>query len=101
MRVRDLGGGANGWTLMLDPNPPHDPRWLDLTTTPGAARRPRRPDPATGRATVTAGPVTASPGDHLLHAVAARLLAEATIPAAPGPARPRRSPGRSRRRRAR
>jgi hypothetical protein len=35
MRVRDLGGGSDGWTLMLDPDPPHDPRWLDLITVPG------------------------------------------------------------------
>ena len=33
MRVRDLGGGPDGWTLMLHPDPPHDPRWLDLTMT--------------------------------------------------------------------
>jgi hypothetical protein len=35
MRVRDLGGGADGWTLMLAPSPPHDPQWLDLITAPG------------------------------------------------------------------
>src|SRR6185437_12793576 len=34
-------------------------------------------------ATVTAGPVTASPGDHLLHAVTARLLAQADLPGFP------------------
>jgi hypothetical protein len=77
MRVRDLGGGADGWTLMPAPSPPHDPHWLDLVTAPGqpAVRvdldQSARPD-----ATVTAGPVTASPGDHMLHAVAARLLAK-------------------------
>jgi hypothetical protein len=79
MRVRDLGGGTDGWTLMLAPNPPHDPQWLDLITAPGQPvvrvdlnRSARPPQDAT----VTAGPVTASPGDHLLHAVAARLLAD-------------------------
>jgi hypothetical protein len=77
MMVRDLGGGTDGWTLMLQPSPSHDPRWLDLITAPGqpavrvgldqSARPPQD-------ATVTAGPVTVSPGDHLLRAVAARLL---------------------------
>jgi hypothetical protein len=80
MMVRDLGGGTDGWTLMLRPSPPHDLQWLDLITAPGqsavrvdldqSARPPQD-------ATVTAGPVTASPGDHLLHAIAARLLATA------------------------
>jgi hypothetical protein len=35
MMVRDLGGGTDGWTLMLRPSPPYDPRWLDLVTAPG------------------------------------------------------------------
>ena len=79
MMVRDLGGGTDGWTLMLAPSPPHDPRWLDLITAPGQPSvrvdldRSARPPPD---ATVTAGPVTASPGDHVLRAVAARLLAK-------------------------
>jgi len=77
MMVSNLGGGADGWTLLLQPSPPHDPQWLDLITAPGqpAIRvdldPPARPP---HDATVTAGPVTASPGDHVLHAVAARLL---------------------------
>ena len=80
MRVRDLGGGPDGWTLMLDPRPPYDPRWLDLTTTPG--ERAARIDLSlpSDAATVTASQVTAGPGEHLLHAVAARLLAEAAVP---------------------
>jgi hypothetical protein len=79
MRVRDLGGGTDGWTLMIQPSPPHDPRWLDLVTAPGqpAVRVGLDPSARPQDATVTAGPVTASPGDHLLHAVAARLLAKA------------------------
>ena len=52
MMVRDLGGGTDGWTLIMRPLPPQD-------------------------ATVTTGPGQASPGDHVLHAVAARLLARA------------------------
>ncbi len=53
MMVRDLGGGTDGWTLMLAPSPPHDPQWLDLVTAPGqpavrvglapSARPPRTP----------------------------------------------------------
>jgi hypothetical protein len=93
MRVRDLGGGPDGWTLMMDPSPPHDPRWLDLTTTPGepAVRIDlTRPSPTS---TVTVSAAAASPGDHLLHAIGARLLAEPPAvppdsrlqPVAPGP----------------
>jgi hypothetical protein len=80
MRVRDLGGGTDGWTLMLQPSPPRDPRWLNLITAPGqpAVRVDLDPSARPQDATVTAGPVTASPGDHLLHAVAARLLAKAS-----------------------
>jgi hypothetical protein len=33
--IRDIGSGPMGWTLMLCPDPPHEPRWLDLTTAPG------------------------------------------------------------------
>ena len=64
---------------MLAPSPPHDPRWLDLITAPGQPAVRVGLDPSARPpqdATVTAGPVTASPGDHVLHAVAARLLAK-------------------------
>ena len=80
MMVRDLGGGTDGWTLMLQPSPPYDPQWLDLVTAPGQSAVRVDLDPSVRPpqgATVTAGPVTASPGDHVLHAVAARLLAKA------------------------
>ena len=95
MRVRDLGGGPDGWTLMLEPDPPHDPRWLDLTAIPGgpAVRSdltPSTPPPDT--APVAASEATADPGEHLLHALAAWLRAEAaappdteTSPPVPGP----------------
>jgi hypothetical protein len=33
--IRDIGSPVLGWTLMLHPDPPHDPQWLDLATTPG------------------------------------------------------------------
>jgi DNA-directed RNA polymerase specialized sigma24 family protein len=95
MRVRDLGGGPDGWTLMLDPDPPYDPRWLDLTTTPGhpAVRIDLNLSPRPPEGAVTVSAATASPGEHLLHAVAARLLAAPPAgpsgtrlhPAAPGP----------------
>ena len=92
MRVRDLGGGPDGWTLMLDPRPPHDPRWLDLTTAPGEPAARIDLTLPSDAAPVTASQATAGPGEHLLHAVAARLLAEAA--AAPPGSRPgsRRSP---------
>lgn len=37
--IRDVGSPVLGWTLMLFPDPPHDPQWLDLATT--AVVRPR------------------------------------------------------------
>jgi hypothetical protein len=80
MTVRDLGGGTDGWTLMLQPRSPHDPRWLDLVTAPGQPAVRVDLDPSARPpqdATVTAGPGRASPGDHVLHAVAAGLLARA------------------------
>jgi sigma-70-like protein len=80
MSVSDLGGGPDGWTLMLDPRPPHDPRWLDLTTTPGEPAARIDLTLPSDTATVTASQATAGPGEHLLHAVAARLLAEAAAP---------------------
>jgi hypothetical protein len=73
LSVRDLGGGTDGWTLMLQPHPPHDPRWLDLITGQSAVRVDLDPSARPQDATVTA-----RPGDHLLHAVAARLLAKAS-----------------------
>jgi hypothetical protein len=79
MMVSNLGGGADGWTLLLEPSPPHDPRWLDLITAPGQPAVRVGLDPSARPphdVTVTAGPVTASPGDHVLRAVAARLLAQ-------------------------
>ena len=67
---------------MLLPDPPHDPRWLDLATTTGggpaariilpAAISETRPSAATG---VTIGQAPPSPGEHLLSTIAARLLA--------------------------
>jgi len=74
MTVRDLGGGPDGWTLMLHPDPPYDPRWLDLTTTLGES--PVRVDLSSPEeATVTVSAATLSPGEHLLHTIATRLLA--------------------------
>jgi hypothetical protein len=39
--IRDIGSPVLGWTLMLRPDPPNDPQWLDLATTTagGAAAR--------------------------------------------------------------
>jgi hypothetical protein len=80
--IRDIGSPVLGWTLMLLPDPPHDPQWLDLAATTGggaAARVTRpaaagqtRPPAATG---VTVSQMPSSPGEHLLSTIAARLLA--------------------------
>ena len=49
-----------------------------------------------GPVTVTVSAATLSPGEHLLHAIAARLLAAApAVPPVPGSAGPRQGPGRS------
>jgi hypothetical protein len=69
--IRDIGSPVLGWTLMLRPDPPHDPRWLDLATTssePAArvivpAAGETRPPAGTD---VTVSPAAASPGEHLL-----------------------------------
>ncbi len=79
--IRDISSGPMGWTLMLRPDPPHEPQWLDLTTTPGgpAVRIDLgAPGPGTrppGAANVTVRNAALSPGEHLLHTIAARLLA--------------------------
>jgi hypothetical protein len=79
--IRDIGSPVLGWTLMLHPDPLHDPQWLDLAATGegpaarivlrGAAGQ-TRPPAATG---VTVSQAPPSPGEHLLGAIAARLLA--------------------------
>jgi hypothetical protein len=81
MQVLDLGGEGDGWTLMLRPNPTYDPQWLDLTTAPGEPAVRIALDPSArglarefAGATVTVSAATLSPGEHLLHAIAARLL---------------------------
>lgn len=103
--IRDIGSPVLEWTLMLLPDPPHDPRWLDLVTTTGggpaarivlpAAAAQTRPPAATG---VTVSQTPPSPGGHLLSTIAARLLAAVpSLPHDPWPAwtapRPRPLPG--------
>ena len=79
--IRDIGSPVLGWTLMLRPDPPRDPQWLDLAATTGGPaarivlRGPAgqiRPPAATG---VTVSQAPPSPGEHLLSTIAARLLA--------------------------
>ena len=82
--IRDIGSGPMGSTLMLRPDPPHDPRWLDLIPIPGgpAVRIDLdRPAPATGppgAADMTVRKTALSPAEYLLHTIAARLLAAAS-----------------------
>ena len=79
--IRDIGSPVLGWTLMLRPDPPHDPQWLDLAATTGGpaarivlggAAGQTRPPVATE---VTVSQAAPSPGEQLLSTVAARLLA--------------------------
>jgi hypothetical protein len=82
--IRDIGSGPTGWTLMLHPDPPHDPRWLDLIPVPaGPAARidldRRTPPPRPpGAADATVRKTTLSPAEYLLHTIAARLFAAAS-----------------------
>ena len=96
MKVLPMAGGPDGWTLLLHPRPAHDPRWLDLTTSPGqpgVRLDLTPPSPAQQDATVTVTTAPASPGEHLLQAIAAKLLT--TLLAAstgPDPAGPQPGP---------
>ena len=96
MTVLPMAGGPDGWTLLLHPRPAHEPRWLDLTTSPGqpAVRLDLTPPaPAQQDATVTVTTAPASPGEHMLQAIAAKLLT--TLLAAssgPDPAGPQPGP---------
>jgi Sigma-70, region 4 len=81
--IRDIGSGPMGWTLMLRPDPPRDPRWLDLIPIPGspAVRIDLdRPASATGpgAADMTVRKTALSLAEYLLHTIAARLLAAAS-----------------------
>jgi hypothetical protein len=82
--IRDIGSGPLGWTLMLRPDPAHDPRWLDLIPIPGgpAVRidldRPAPEPYPPGAADVTVRKTTLGPAEYLLHTIAARLLAAAS-----------------------
>jgi hypothetical protein len=63
--------------ITLDPGPPPGTRWLELTTVPGkpAVRIGLNPgNGPPGGAGVTAREAGTSPGEHLLHHMAARLL---------------------------
>ena len=77
--IRDIGSPVLGWTLMLRPDPPHDPRWLDLDTGGGPAARIILPA-AGGKtwppaADVTVSQTAPSPGERLLSTIAGRVLA--------------------------
>jgi Sigma-70, region 4 len=102
--IRDIGSPVLGWTLMLSPDPPHDPRWLDLTTAPGGPavridldrRVPASCPP--DAADVTVRTAALSPAEYLLHTMAARLLAAVPPPLYdpwlhPAGPRPRALPG--------
>jgi hypothetical protein len=83
MTVRDLGGGADGWTLLLDPDPSYDPQWLDLTVSSGEPPvRIHLNPPAQVPQAATTSTAAAGAAEHLLQAVAAGLLAASvSVPA--------------------
>ena len=60
--------------LTLQPDPPSGIRWLDLTATPGEPAVRIDLDRLPDGTEMTAGPATTSPGEHLLHTIATRLL---------------------------
>ncbi len=71
-RATELAG-----EITLFPDPPPGVRWLDLTTSPGepAARIDLNPGGGPpGQSGVTVSETAASPGEHLLNQMAARLL---------------------------
>ena len=79
VKLRDIGGEAMGWTLILRPDPPHEPRWLDLSAAPGGpAMRIDLERRAPDAAEMTVRKTALSLGEYLLHTIAARLLAAAS-----------------------
>jgi hypothetical protein len=89
-----LGASRTEWsgTLDLDPNPPREIRWLDLSTAPGEpVRRIDLNSQLAPPAEITVTPAAVSPGELLLTDIAAGLLARASpeqVPQHPSAARP-------------
>jgi hypothetical protein len=92
-----LGPAHTEWSGVLDllPNPPHEIRWLDLSTTPGepATRIDLNSQPAwpAPPPEITVTPTAVSPGELLLTDIAAGFLALASpeqVPLHPSAARP-------------
>jgi hypothetical protein len=75
------GSGISGpgeWILSLNPDPPRALQWLDLTAVPGGPVARIRLDGADQPPPeVTVSPAGTSPAEHLLDAIAMRLLAAA------------------------
>jgi hypothetical protein len=65
-------GQLRSGVLQLDPDPPPDIRWLDLTLSDGVTRRVSLAPPHPPSITVTEA--SHSPGEYVLHAVAAGIL---------------------------
>jgi hypothetical protein len=68
------GGDLEG-VLHLRPDPSHEIRWLDLSTTPGEAATRINLDPRDPPPDVTVTQSVASPGEFVLNGIAARMLA--------------------------
>ena len=70
-------GGREASELLLHPDPPHQIRWLDLTTAPGEPATRIDLDPQIPAPEVTVTRNAHSPGELLLDVIAARILSSA------------------------
>ena len=73
----DWRGGRAASELLLRPDPPHQIRWLDLTTAPGKPATRIDLDPQIPVPEVTVTRDAHSPGEFLLDVMAARILTSA------------------------
>lgn len=79
MRIGSRGGTGVTGQLNIHPDPPPGVRWLDLAAPGGATRRVSL-DPPTPAPAITVTEVSRSPGEHLLHVIAARILTWSLAP---------------------
>jgi hypothetical protein len=89
-RLGYVFGPGGGSVLVLNPQPPHPVRWLDVRTPGEPATRIELdpPDPPGPRPQVTVTRTATSPGEVMLDAIAARILTTAPAPAQDEPGAP-------------
>ena len=78
--------------LLLRPDPPHQIRWLDLTTAPGEPAIRIDLDPQIPAPEVTVTRKATSPGELLLDVIAARILTSAAASPQDNPGQPAATP---------